>query len=64
MEEEFRIALTNLLKDMKYEFERATSRREREKGRQDSAPILSQTYSLRELSGLWPPEIGPGRERA
>ena len=31
MEEEFRIALTNLLKDMKYEFERATSRREREK---------------------------------
>jgi DNA-directed RNA polymerase subunit B len=39
MEEEFRIALTNLLKDVKYEFERATSRREREK----KAPRLS-TY--------------------
>ncbi len=39
MEEEFRIALTNLLKDVKYEFERATSRREREK----RAPKIS-TY--------------------
>ncbi len=39
MEEEFRIALTNLLKDVKYEFERATSRRERER----KAPKIS-TY--------------------
>jgi DNA-directed RNA polymerase subunit B len=58
IEEEFRMALTSFLKDVKYEFERATSRRERDKraprlGTYIKPDIFTQRIERALATGNW-----------